>query len=184
MTPEEAKKLLAEADLIHSPEAVRAAVARVAGEISAKLSDKNPVVLCVMSGAVPFVGHLMPLLSFPLDFDYLHASRYGEQTHGNRLIWRSGPWISLEGRHVLVVDDILDEGVTLATICERLRQMGAANVYSAVFAEKETGRAKPLSADFVGVTVPDRFVFGFGMDICGAWRNLPGIYARKEKALS
>ncbi|MCL2022432.1 MAG: hypoxanthine-guanine phosphoribosyltransferase [Betaproteobacteria bacterium] len=183
MTPEDAKKLLAEAELIHSSEAIQAAILRVAGEIRAKLSDMNPVVLCVMSGAVPFMGHLLPLLDFPLDFDYLHASRYGEQTSGNKLIWRSGPWINLKGRHVLVVDDILDEGVTLATICERMRQMGAASVYSAIFADKDTGREKPLRADFVGVSVPDRFVFGFGMDICGAWRNLPGIYARKGKAI-
>jgi len=182
MTPEEAKKLLSEADLIHSFEAVQAAIARVAEEIRTKLSDLNPVVLCVMSGAVPFVGHLLPRLDFPLDFDYLHASRYGAQTSGNRLTWRSGPWITLKGRHVLVVDDILDEGVTLATIRERILQMGAASVHTAVFADKETGRAKPVCADFVGVTVPNRFVFGFGMDICGAWRNLPGIYAKKENA--
>jgi len=183
MTPEDAKKLLLEAELIHSPEAIQTAIARVAGEIREKLSDLNPVVLCVMSGAVPFMGHLLPLLDFPLDFDYLHASRYGEQTNGNKLTWRSGPWISLKDRHVLIVDDILDEGVTLATICERMKQMGALSVYSAVFAEKDTGRAKPLPADFVGVMVPNRFVFGFGMDICGAWRNLPGIYAQKEKEL-
>lgn len=180
MNREEALTLLKNADLIHSAETVQAAVANVAARIKAELAEENPIVLCVMSGAVPFMGHLLTRLDFPLDFDYLHASRYGDNVSGhNKLTWRSGPWIGLQGRTVLVVDDILDEGVTLQAICERIRQMGAARVLTAVFAEKITGRAKPVQADFVGLTVPDRFVFGFGMDICGAWRNLPAIYAGK-----
>ena len=181
MTHDDARAVLAQAELIHSAETVQAAVAEVAKSIRMRLAEANPVVLCVMSGAVPFTGQLMTQLDFPLDFDYLHASRYGANTSGHeKLTWRSGPWIELKGRTVLVVDDILDEGVTLAAICDRLKQMGAAEVLTAVFAEKETGRPKPLKADFVGLTVPDKFVFGFGMDICGAWRNLPAIYARRE----
>jgi hypoxanthine phosphoribosyltransferase len=178
MNREEALALLKDAELIHSEAVVQDAVRQVAARVKAELAEENPVVLCVMSGAVPFVGHLLPLLDFPLDFDYLHASRYGANTSGhNRLTWRSGPWIDLKERVVLVADDILDEGITLSTICERIRQMGARRVLTAVFAEKITGRAKPVQADFVGLTVPDRFVFGFGMDIRGAWRNLPAIYA-------
>jgi hypoxanthine phosphoribosyltransferase len=181
MIHDEARALLAGAECIHPPEAIQAAIAAVAARITARLAEANPVLLCVMSGAVPFVGHLMTHLDFPLDFDYLHASRYGATTRGrDKLTWRSGPWISLKGRSVLVVDDILDEGLTLAAICERIRQMGAAEVLTAVCVEKDTGKPKPITADFVGLHVPDRFVFGFGMDVCGAWRNLPGIYARKE----
>lgn len=180
MQSEEARQILAEAELIHDAAAVQAAVVDVAARIKARLAESNPVLLCVMSGAVPFAGHLLTHLDFPLDFDYLHASRYGESTQGQKLTWRSGPWIQLQGRTVLVVDDILDEGLTLAAICERLKQMGAAEVLTAVFADKATGRSKPIQADFVGLSVPDKFVFGFGMDICGAWRNLPAIYARSE----
>ncbi|MCX8146652.1 MAG: hypoxanthine-guanine phosphoribosyltransferase [Azovibrio sp.] len=183
MTHDDAREVLRQAELIHSAEAVQAAVVAVAQQIKARLAKRNPVLLCVMSGAVPFTGHLMAHLDFPLDFDYLHASRYGANTTGHdKLTWRSGPWIDLKGRTVLVVDDILDEGLTLAAICERLKQMGAAEVFTAVFAEKETGREKPLKADFVGLSVPDKFVFGFGMDICGAWRNLPAIYAKRGPA--
>lgn len=183
MKPDEARAVLAQAELIHSADTVRAAVAAVGEQITAQLSEANPVVLCVMSGAVPFAGQLLTHLEFPLEFDYLHASRYGANTTGHeKLTWRSGPWIELKGRTVLVVDDILDEGVTLSVICERLKQMGAAEVLTAVFAEKETGRDKPIRADFVGLTVPDKFVFGFGMDICGAWRNLPAIYAKRSDA--
>ncbi len=181
MLVEDARAILDQADLIHSAEVVQAAVASVGAAVKAELSEANPVVLCVMSGAVPFAGHLLTHLDFPLDFDYLHASRYGANTTGHdKLTWRCAPWIELKGRTVLVVDDILDEGVTLAAICERLKQMGAARVLTAVFSEKETGRPKPVKADFVGLTVPDRFVFGFGMDVCGAWRNLPAIYAKGD----
>ncbi|MDR2636884.1 MAG: hypoxanthine-guanine phosphoribosyltransferase [Zoogloeaceae bacterium] len=180
MNTDEALAILREAELIHSAEAVRAAVARVADEIRAELAGCYPVVLSVMSGAVPFAGHLLPLLDFPLVFDYLHVSRYGDGTSGSQLTWHVSPRVSLRDRHVLVIDDILDEGVTLGIVCEHLRQKGARRVHTAVFADKEIGRAKPLKADFVGLAVPNRFVFGFGMDIRGAWRNLPAIYAQKE----
>lgn len=182
MISNEARKMLAEAELIHSAETVQAAVAAVGQRIKERLSESNPIVLCVMSGAVPFTGHLLTHLDFPLDFDYLHVSRYGASVSGSsKLSWRSAPWISVSNRTVLVVDDILDEGVTLTAIRDRLKQMGAAEVLTAVFANKETGKEKPIQADFIGLEVPDRFVFGFGMDICGAWRNLPAIYAKREQ---
>jgi hypoxanthine phosphoribosyltransferase len=180
-TVKQARDFLAAADLIHSEETVSAAVRRVAAEITQRLQDANPVLLCVMSGGVPFAGHLMTQLQFPLDFDYLHVTRYGQDTTGGALSWRAAPWVSVKGRTVLVVDDILDEGVTLAAVRDRLLQQGAAEVLMAVVADKENGKQKPIAADFVALTVPDRFVFGFGMDACGAWRNLPAIYAMKEE---
>lgn len=179
MIPEEAKKILAEADLICSAEKSALAVRRVATEINARLAASNPLVLAVMGGAVVFVGNLLPQLGFPLDFDYLHVSRYRDATHGGQLDWVKKPGSAVAGRTVLVVDDILDEGVTLAEIRRCLLQQGAAEVLTAVFADKDTGRAKPVAADFVGVTLPDRYVFGYGMDIKGAWRNLPAVYAMK-----
>ncbi len=177
---QEAEDILASAELIHSAEAVAAAVTRIAGEIAEKLRDSNPVLLCVMSGGVPFAGQLMTQLQFPLDFDYLHVTRYGQDTAGGALSWRSAPWISVKGRTVLVVDDILDEGLTLAAVAERMLKLGATECFTAVAAEKLNGKEKPIRADFVALTVPDRFVFGFGMDVRGAWRNLPAIYALKE----
>lgn len=178
---QQAKDFLASAELIHSADTVLDAVKRVAGEITEQLNESNPILLCVMSGGVPFAGHLMTLLQFPLDFDYLHVTRYGQDTAGGALSWRAAPWIPVKGRTVLVVDDILDEGVTLAAVRDRLLQQGAARVLMAVVADKENGKEKPIAADFVALKVPDRFVFGFGMDACGAWRNLPAIYAMKEE---
>ena len=180
MEPNKARAMLANADLIHSEETVQTALAQVAAVICERLADKNPLVLCVMTGGVIFCGQLLPKLAFPLDFDYLHATRYGPETQGGKISWRMAPWTSVKGRTVLVVDDILDEGVTLAAVKESLSRLGAAEVLLAVFTDKVNGKQKPIGADFVGLTVPDRFVFGFGMDVDGAWRNLPAIYAMKD----
>jgi len=180
MELQKARALLANADLIHSEEAVQAALAQVAERIRERLSEKNPLVLCVMTGGVIFCGQLLPKLDFPIDFDYLHATRYGPETQGGKISWRMAPWTSVKGRSVLVVDDILDEGVTLAAVKDSLLRLGAAEVLLAVFTDKLNGKQKPIAADFVGLTVPDRFVFGYGMDVDGAWRNLPAIYAMKE----
>jgi hypoxanthine phosphoribosyltransferase len=133
-----------------------------------------------MRGSVVFAGQLLPQLRFPLEFDYLDVTRYGDATRGGEISWKVTPGTSVDGRVVLVLDDILDEGRTLASVREKLLESGAVKVYSAVFADKDIGRVKPASADFVGVRLPNRYVFGFGMDVSGAWRNLPEIYALKE----
>jgi len=180
ISAEQARDILQNAEILRTEHEVRAAVTRVAAEISLALSDQHPLVLSVMGGAVVFTGQLLPLLDFPLDFDYLHVTRYGPRQQGGALQWKVAPGESVKGRVVLVLDDILDEGETLAAIRQRVLEQGAAGFYSAVFADKTTGKAKPIRADFTGMALPDRFVFGFGMDIQGAWRNLPAIYALKQ----
>lgn len=133
-----------------------------------------------MRGSVVFAGQLLPQLRFPLEFDYLDVTRYGDATRGGAINWKVDSATAVSGRTVLVVDDILDEGHTLKAIRDKLLSAGAQQVYSAVFAEKQTGRPKPVAADFVGVKLPNRYVFGFGMDVNGAWRNLPAIYALED----
>jgi hypoxanthine phosphoribosyltransferase len=179
-TAESAGKLLAEAELVCNEAEVRAAVHRVAKEIRAALSRDFPLVLSVMSGATVFTGQLLPLLDFPMEFAAIEATRYGNSTQGREISWRLAPRDNVAGRSVLVLDDILDEGITLAAIRERLLAMGAERVLTAVFCDKDLGRAKPITADFCGVTVPDRYVFGFGMDAYGLWRNLPAVYALRD----
>ena len=174
--------ILENADEICSAEAVDAAVSRLALQLSEKFGHMTPLVLGVMRGSVVFAGQLLPRLRFPLDFDYLDVTRYRETTGGGEISWKVSPGTSVEGRVVLVVDDILDEGHTLAAIRQRLTDAGAAEVHCVVFAEKNTGREKPVRAEYVGIAVPDRYVFGYGMDVYGAWRNLPAIYALNEKA--
>ncbi|MDD5297072.1 MAG: hypoxanthine-guanine phosphoribosyltransferase [Rhodocyclaceae bacterium] len=181
LSKNEAQDILESSDLIWSADDVAAAVDRLAGDIGAALSERHPVVLCVMGGAVVFTGNLLPRLTFPLELDYLHVTRYGAATTGGTLNWLVEPRHSVAGRTVLVLDDILDEGITLAAIKERLMKRGAAACYTAVLAEKELGREKPIAADFVGLKLPNRYVFGYGMDVSGAWRNLPSIHAVKGK---
>jgi hypoxanthine phosphoribosyltransferase len=177
---EEALRLLAEAELLHGAEEVRAAVARMAAAIQAKLAGDFPIVLSVMGGAAIFTGQLLPQLKFPLEFGAIEVTRYNNDIQGREITWRLAPRDNVRDRTVLVIDDILDEGVTLAAIRAKLAEMGARKVYAAVFADKDIGRSKPAHADFVGVTVPNRYVFGFGMDAYGLWRNLPEIYALKD----
>lgn len=177
---QQAREVLSNAELLCAPEQVQAALRRIAQEIKAQLGEVQPLVLSVMGGAVVFTGQLLPLLDFPLDFDYVHVSRYGGAQQGGKLHWRVEPRENVRGRVVLVLDDILDEGYTLAALKQRVLELGASGFYSAVFADKLHGKEKPIHADFVGVELPDRFVFGYGMDIKGAWRNLPAIYAVKE----
>jgi hypoxanthine phosphoribosyltransferase len=177
---EQAWAFLRNSDPIASAEQVQAAIDRVAAEIDAKLGKSYPLALAVMGGAVVFAGQLLPRLRFPLDFDYVHASRYGAATRGAGIEWRVSPPNLAKGRTVLVVDDILDHGETMAAIRAALLELGASAVFSAVLVEKILDRKKPIHADFIGLKIPDRFVFGCGMDAKGFWRNLPEIRAMKE----
>jgi hypoxanthine phosphoribosyltransferase len=180
MDRNDAWKLINRADLLHGATEVELALDRLAAQIGDALADAFPVALCVMGGGVVFAGKLLPRLGFPLEFDYLHATRYRSGTRGGEIEWAVLPRTDLTGRSVLLMDDILDEGHTLAAAKQRLLELGAAEVKIAVLADKEIGRAKPIAADFVGFSLPDRYVFGMGMDVYGLWRNLPGIYALKE----
>ena len=180
LTPEKARSILDSAEQLCSAAVVSTAVSRIAREISSQLGNSFPVVLSIMRGSVIFAGQLLPQLRFPLEFDYLDVRRYGDATRGGEISWKVTPGTSVSGRVVLVLDDILDEGQTLAAVRQKLLESGAIRVYSAVFADKNTGRDKPVRADFVGINLPDRYVFGFGMDVSGAWRNLPEIYALKD----
>jgi hypoxanthine phosphoribosyltransferase len=179
LSHDEAWQVLRSSERIVTADAIRSTLTRLAAEIGARLGGRTPLVLTVMGGAVVFSGQLLPLLDFPLEVDYVHVTRYGDTTRGGALEWKVRPRVSVHGRTVLVLDDILDQGITLAAIRDGLLGDGAQEVHCAVFADKMIGRAKPIAADFVGITLPDRYVFGFGMDVHGAWRNLPEIYALK-----
>lgn len=175
------RQIMDEADCLHDQEEVEACIGRVAREITAALHDRNPVVFCVMNGGLIFSGQLLTRLNFPLEQSYLHATRYRNQTRGGDLFWKAKPEVSFIDRDVLIVDDILDEGHTLMAIIDFCRHAGARSVYTAVLLDKQHGRkADPaFKADFVGIECADRYVFGYGMDYKGYWRNAPGIYAVK-----
>jgi len=178
LTQEQAEHILKTADLIYSPDMIEQAIQRMADEITGEMADCSPLVLCVMNGGIMFAGHLLPKLAFPLTLDCIQVSRYHNRTSGGVLDWVLFPQREeINGRAVLVIDDILDEGITLAEIRKKVLEYGACSCYSAVLADKDLDKTKIFQADFVGLSLPNRYVFGFGMDIHGMWRNLPAIYA-------
>jgi len=161
---------------------INAALDRMAKDITEVLHDEQPIVMTVLNGSVIPVGHLVTRLHFPLQLDYLHVTRYQGKMHGGQLHWLVEPRSSLESRTVLIVEDILDEGVTLAEIIRYVKARGAEKVYTAVVVDKKHARASGalLNADFTGLHVDDLFLVGFGLDYEGYCRNLPGIYAVKN----
>lgn len=183
-----ARTLLENAEELYDKDTVQAAVSRMAAALNDRYGNSArqefPLVLGVMGGAVVFTGNILPQLTFPLEFDYIHVSRYGDEDQGGKVVWKVVPRPTVSGRTVIVLDDILDEGETLAHVKERLLEMGAKEVIIAVFCDKDIGKVKPVKADLVGITIPNRFVVGFGMDAYGYWRNLPGLWAINPDDLS
>lgn len=175
------RDVMDDADCLISQPEVERALDRMADAVTRDLGDRLPVFYCVMNGGLITTGHLLTRLGFPLEVDYLHATRYRGGLRGGELFWRVSPEVPMAGRHVVIVDDILDEGATLAAILDYCRQAGAASISTAVLVDKQHDRkAVPgLRADYCGLEVADRYVFGFGMDYKGYWRNAPGIYAPK-----
>ena len=175
---------LANADLVVDRARIDAAIVAMAVPIAQDYAGKVPVYLTVMHGGLQFSGQLslqLGALGLDLSFDYLHATRYRGQTSGGELVWKHRPATELYGRRVLLVDDILDEGYTLTAVREWCLQQGATDVRIAALAVKRHDRViEGITADYVGLEVPDRYVFGFGMDYHEQGRNLPGIYALKD----
>jgi hypoxanthine phosphoribosyltransferase len=176
--PEHIREVFAKSTCLYSKSEVDSALDHLATSISYSLSHSNPVFLCVVVGGIVALGNLLPRLDFPLEVDYVHATRYQNSTKGHNLEWRVHPDIPLKGRTVVVVDDILDGGITLDSIVRYCENANAAKVYSAVLVDKHQARdPKGLAkADFCGLTVDNHYVFGFGMDYKGYLRNAPGIY--------
>ena len=177
ISPEQAVAVRQAAECLYTMDEVSAACDRMAASINEDLNGRNPLVLCIMNGGLVATGLLLPRLQMPLNVDYLHATRYRERVSGDTLHWRVEPANELRGRDLLIIDDILDEGYTLEAIIEYGRARGAASVKAAVLVQKQHDRGVRPPVDYVGLTVPDRYVFGAGMDYKGYWRNAPGIYA-------
>jgi len=176
---EELNLVVDEADCLVSETQLNSAIDKMAINISKDLEDKIPLVMCVMNGGLIPTAALLKRLKFPLELDYIQATRYGMSTTGNELEWLSYPQLSVQGRNILVVDDIFDQGHTLLAICNWLKEKGAANVYTATIINKLHDKKIDMTPDYVGIDVEDRFLFGYGMDYQGFFRNLQGIYAVK-----
>ncbi|MGH8427052.1 MAG: hypoxanthine-guanine phosphoribosyltransferase [Gammaproteobacteria bacterium] len=171
-------------ELLFDAAAVQDAVFRQAAELRPQLERENPVVLVLMQGALYYAAWLTLALAIPLELDYAHASRYGDRRKGGELVWQRCPGANLAGRSVLVVDDIFDEGKTLAAVREACTQAGARELRTAVLARKLHDRVRGPLPESAALEVPDRFIVGCGLDYCGRWRNLPALYALTDEAVA
>lgn len=177
--PQDIKEIFNRSTCLYSKVQIEESLDRMASEMHEQLATKNPIFLCVVVGGIVPLGNLLPRLDFPLEVDYVHATRYRGATSGGELYWKAEPSSDLQGRTVVVVDDILDSGITLAHVMEFCRNRGAKEVYSAVLVDKYEARQPegiPV-ADFTGLKVENLYVFGYGMDYKGYLRNAAGIYA-------
>ena len=178
-----ARQILEDAELIFTAEQIQKSIDQLAKQINTRLSGTNlpVIVLPIMNGGLILSGHLITKLKFPIEIDYLHATRYRDRTTGGNLQWKVKPQNTLEDRTLLIIDDIFDEGHTMQSVIEYCKSENAENVYSAVLVEKNHPRPKAeIKSDFIGMSVEDRYVCGFGMDYKGYHRNLNAIYAVKE----
>jgi hypoxanthine phosphoribosyltransferase len=178
----EIEYIQATADLLFSEKQVEAALDEMAILINAKLAGCNPLVLSVLNGGIVTAGKLITRLNMPLTIDAINASRYQNQTSGGTIEWVLKPGTALTDRTILIIDDILDEGITLAAIRDYCWEQGANTVFCAVLVDKVLGHEKPIHADFVGLQVENRYLFGYGMDYKGYLRNAPGIFACNRNA--
>lgn len=178
---DELNSILSEADCLVSEAQLNEALDKMALQITDDLADKQPIVICVMNGGLLPTGALLQRLQFPLELDYVHASRYGMNTSGSELNWTRYPQTDFKGRDVLIVDDIFDQGHTVEAIIKWFEDNGAQNVYSATVINKLHDRKVDMRPDYIGLDIEDRFLFGYGMDYQGYFRNLQGIYAVKGK---
>ncbi len=183
--PDHIREVYRTATCLYRREEVDAALDRMAYDIHNTLEYENPIFLCVMVGGLISTGHLLTRIDFPLELDYVHATRYQGKTSGSELVWKNKPNTRLKGRTVLVLDDILDGGITLQEIVDYCKKEGAKKVYTAVLVEKEGVRLKDglPYADFTGLKVENYYLFGYGMDYKEYLRNAPGIYAVSKEHL-
>lgn len=174
----EIDNLYARSTLLFSEQDIHKGLDSMAKAITENLSESNPIVVCVMTGGLIPMGHLLTRLNFNLQMDYVHATRYQGEFQGGEIHWVAKPRTCLKDRTVLVVDDILDAGITLAHIKQEFLAQGAKEVQTAVLIDKKRSRPEEglQKADYVGLEVEDKFIFGYGLDYKGYLRNLAGIY--------
>jgi hypoxanthine phosphoribosyltransferase len=178
ISPNEISAVAQRADCLYSEEEVELAIDNIATRISAQLASANPILLCVMNGALILTAKLASRLQFPLNIDYVHVTRYRDKTSGSHLQWEKEPSLELIGRVVIVIDDIFDEGATLGSVVEYCKKQGADKVLTVVLVNKlHDHKLVDIKCDFIGLEIEDRYLYGYGMDYKGYLRNATGIYA-------
>jgi hypoxanthine phosphoribosyltransferase len=169
--------LITKSSVIYSEIEIKKAIQNIADQVNQTIKTNDLYVLCVMNGALIFAGQLLPRLEKNIQYSYIHATRYASSLTGGPIHWLVKPPIDIEGKTVLILDDILDEGITLREIAATCEAMKAKAIFTAVLFDKEIEKEKSYFPNFTGLKVPNRFVFGYGLDCKGLGRNLPHLYA-------
>lgn len=179
MDLQQLNQVKSDAQLIYTPEQLQSAIQQLAASINQHHSQDTPHLITLMNGGLVFAGQLAPLLDFPMTMGYVHATRYRNQLHGSGIEWKVAADDQIKGRVLLLVDDIYDEGATLVEVKERLLEQEAKAVYTIVLLDKQHDRKiyPDYTPDYVGLPCPDQYVFGYGLDYKGYWRNANGIFA-------
>ncbi|MCB2228399.1 MAG: hypoxanthine phosphoribosyltransferase [Desulfarculaceae bacterium] len=163
--------------LVFSPDVIQRRVQAIAAQVAEDYADTEPVVVGVLKGCFIFMSDLVRRLDLPLEIDFVRLSSYGSSdTSSGRVEMTTPPGISLEGRPVLVVEDIVDTGLTLSWLKEYLMSLGPSSVRFCVLVDKAERREVEFDADYVGFHVPGGFLVGYGLDYDERYRFLPGIY--------
>jgi hypoxanthine phosphoribosyltransferase len=173
-----AQEILHKSTILYNRDEIKEEIQKIAKLIEAEIKDDIPVFLSVMNGGMFFAAELLKNINSPLISDYIHASRYGGETFGmSHITWYRQPKPEdIRGKNIYIIDDILDEGYTLVEITRYLKSIGALSCKIVVLINKNIGKAKPIEADLIGLNSPNKFLFGYGMDIFGLYRQLPDIY--------
>lgn len=163
-----------------SEERLTEIVETIGSQINKDYEGKNPMFIGLLKGCIPFMADLLKHVSIPCTQDYIKASSYdGAESTGNVVI--KGVMPNVEGREVIIIDDILDTGRTLSRVVDLFKSMGAKSVEVCVLLDKPEGRVVPISPKYVGDLVPNEFVIGYGLDYNEKYRNLPFIGVLKEE---
>lgn len=178
VTYNQALDILNKSQILYTADELSDKIKSIAHKIEAEIDGEIPLFLTVMNGGMFFAAELMKYIKKPFTADYIHASRYGDTTFGSgHISWYRQPNIEdVKNKIVYVLDDILDEGHTLAEIVRLLNHLGAKQCKLVVLVDKDLGIEKPIAADYTGCKAPNKYLFGCGMDIYGLYRQFDDIY--------
>lgn len=172
-------------EILISGEAIQRRVLELGAEISRDYEGKTPVLVTVLRGGVVFLADLMRAIDVDPEIDFMAVSSYGKETRTSGVVRiLSDLTMNIEGRHVVIVEDIVDTGLTLAYIREVLETRQPASLRICALLDKKARRETEVRVDYVGFDIPDRFVVGYGLDFAERYRNLPHIVALNETALT
>ena len=174
--------MLSESTLLLTNKSILNKIKELGDCISKDYAEQEVVVLCIIKGAMVFCSHLMSHINADVYLDCIDVSRYGSRLEGGELVVKSNPTLNLTNRNLLIVDDMIDQGETLQFVQNYCVNQGAASIKTAVLLQKEHNRkiSTEVPIDYCAFTIPDAFVFGFGIDCKGRYRNLPDIYALNQ----